>query len=403
MLNIYQGRRDFLISVVGRVVSGFGDEMALVALTLRLQSEGAHPYEVGLLLAAGVLPVLLMARPVGRLVDSHDSRRLLVFGGAVEVAVTIPLAFLHAIVPIVLLVGVLGAAAALTAATWSALIPQVVGEDQVPKAVSVQQSTAALVLICAPAVGGLLTGAFGAGVPMAVDAATFLVMTLAAALVRTRRAPGRAPLVASSTRLRGGFGLLRGDPVLGPLFAGVALVIALVGMVDVVLVYLIRDTFRAGAAWYGLAQASWMAGMVAGSLGAGRVRSQVGQVRATIAGIALACAALSGFAMASAVWMLAPLSTLGGAGNGLTASCLSTLLVLRTPADSRGRVSATANGIVGAAQGMSLMLGGVVALALAPREIYAAAGLLGLATAGAMAAATSRTVPRQAVSDASGN
>ncbi len=95
------GRRDLLIALVGRMVSTFGDGVALVALTLRLQADGAHPYEVGLLLAAGVIPQLLLARPVGRLVDTHDSRRLLVGGGLVEVAATIPLIFLHSVVPIV--------------------------------------------------------------------------------------------------------------------------------------------------------------------------------------------------------------------------------------------------------------------------------------------------------------
>jgi glyoxylase-like metal-dependent hydrolase (beta-lactamase superfamily II) len=52
-------------------VSTFGDGVALVALTLRLQADGAHPYEVGLLLTAGVVPLLLLARRVGRLVDAH--------------------------------------------------------------------------------------------------------------------------------------------------------------------------------------------------------------------------------------------------------------------------------------------------------------------------------------------
>ena len=56
MLNIGEGRRDFAIALAGRAVSTFGDGVALVALTLRLQADGAHPYEVGLLLAAGVIP-----------------------------------------------------------------------------------------------------------------------------------------------------------------------------------------------------------------------------------------------------------------------------------------------------------------------------------------------------------
>jgi MFS family permease len=396
MLNIGTGRRDLIVALVGRMVSTFGDGVALVALTLRLQADGAHPYEIALLLAAGVVPQLLLARPIGRLVDAHDSRRLLVGGGLVEVAATIPLAFLHSVVPIVLLVAVLGAAALTTGATWSALIPRVVGEDHLAEAVSAQQSLNVLALVAAPAVGGLLAGAFGTGVPVLLDAATFVVVTVAGALVRTRRVPERAPTGDGSSRARGGFAIIRADRVLAPLLAGVALVVLLVGMVDVVLVYLVRDTLHAGGIWYGVAEASWMAGMVAGSLAAGRVATERGQVRATIGGAALACAGVAGFAVAPVVGILVPLSVLGGIGNGYAGACLSTLLLARTPDAARGRVSAAANAIFGGAQGVSLLLGGVVAVALSPRAIYAVAGLLGLAAAGLVAVTSASRAPGRA-------
>jgi MFS family permease len=397
-----RGHRDLIVALVGRTVSTFGDGVALIAVTLRLQSEGAHPYEVGLLLAAGVVPQLLLARPIGRLVDTRDSRRLLVAGGLAEVAATIPLIFLHSFVPIVLLVAVLGAAASLTGATWSALVPRMVGEDHLAEAISAQQSLSVLALVAAPAVGGLLAAAFGTGVPVALDAASFVVVTAAAALVRTRRVPGRVPTVDGPSLARSGFAILWADSVLAPLLVGVALVVLLVGMVDVVLVFLVRDTLHAGGAWYGVSEASWMAGMVAGSLGAGRVRAERGQVRATIAGAALACAGLAGFAVAPAVGILVPLSVLGGVGNGYAGACLSTLLMARTPDSARGRVSAAANAVFGGTQGASLLLGGVVAIVLSPRAIYAVAGLLGLTAAGILAVTTaSRTSSRATPVDAS--
>lgn len=387
MLKIKHGRRDFLIALTGRVVSTFGDGVALIALALRLQADGAKPYEVGLMLAAGSVPLLFLARPVGRLVDSHDSRRLLVGGGLIEVAVTIPLVFVHAIAPMVLLVVVLGAAGAVTGATWSALIPRVVGEDQLAEAISTQQALNVLVLVGAPAVGGLLAGAFGTGLAVALDAATYLVVTVAAALVRTRRAPDRAADVDASSSARDGFAILRADRVLAPLLAGVAVVVLLVGMVDVVLVYLVRETLHAGGVWYGITEASWMAGMVGGAVGAGSVKSERGQVRATIAGAALACAGVAAFAVAPAVAILVPISILGGIGNGYAGTCMSTLLMARTPDDARGRISAAANAVLGAAQGVSLLVGGAVAIALSPRAIYGLAGMLGLAAAGVLAVA----------------
>jgi len=336
------------------------------------------------LLAAGTIPLVALARPIGRLVDAHDSRRLLVAGGLAEAAATVPLIFLHAVVPIVVLVAVLGAATSVTASTWSALMPRIAGDDGLARAVSTQQSLSLLVMVGAPAIGGVLAGTYGSGLPVAIDAATFVAIALAATLIRTRRVP--APTVEESTR--GGLAILRADRVLAPLLAGVAFVVLLVGMVDVVLVFLVRETLHAGGVWYGVAEASWVAGMVAGAVGAGRVRTQPGQVRATIAGVALACAGLAFFTLAQAVWILIPLSIVGGIGNGYAGACASTLLLARTPDSARGRVSATANAVLGGAQGASVLLGGAVAIALSPRAVYATAGVLGLTAAGFLAVHT---------------
>jgi MFS family permease len=389
MLNIKESRRDFVFALAGRAVSTFGDGVALVALTLRLQADGAQPYEIALLLGGGIVPKLLLARAIGVLVDTHDSRLLLVAAGLAEVAATIPLVFLHSVVPIVLLVALLGGAASLAGATWSALVPRVVGEEHVAEAVAAQQSLSVLVLVGAPAVGGLLAGAFGTGVPVAIDAGTFVVVTVAAALVRTRRLPDRELTAGPTRRVHGGFAILRADALLAPLLAGVALVVLLVGMADVVLVYLVRETLNAGGVWYGVVEASWMAGMVGGSLGAARVGTERGRVRATISGIVLVCAAVAGFAAVPDVWILVPLAMLGGAGNGYAGTCLSTLLVARTPDSARGRVSTAASAVLGGSEGSALLLGGVVAIVLSPRAIYAVAGLLGLGAAGILALTSS--------------
>jgi len=388
MLNISDssGRRDLLIALAGRSVSTFGDGVALIALTLRLQADGASPYEVGLLMGAGIIPLLLLARPVGRLVDSHDSRLLLVGATLIEAACTIPLIVLHSVAVILVLVAILGAAASVSAATWSALIPRIVGEEHVAQAMSAQQSLNALMLVGAPAVGGLLAGTFGSALPLALDAASYVVLAGAAALVRTRRRPERLDADGGPASAgRSGFEILRTDRVIAPLIVGLMVVVLCVGMVDVVLVFLIRGTLHAGGGWYGVAEASWMAGMVAGALSAGLIKSERARIWATIAGAGLACAALAPFAVVPAAWMLLPLSVLGGIGNGWAGACFSTLLVSRTPDAERGRVSAAANAAFGGAQGVSLLIGGAAAAVLSPRAIYAAAGLAGVTVAIAIA------------------
>ena len=119
------------------------------------------------------------------------------------------------------------------------------------------------------------------------------MVTGAATLVRTRRRPTGLPADGRSARVPGGFEILRADQVLAPLILGIGLVILLVGMVDVVLVFLIRRTLHAGDGWYGTAGAAWTAGMVAGALGASSITTERVQTWATIAGAGLACVALA--------------------------------------------------------------------------------------------------------------
>ena len=242
------------------------------------------------------------------------------------------------------------------------------------KAVSAQQSLNALVLVGAPAVGGLLAGAFGSGPPLTVDAATFAMVTGAAMLVRTRRRPTGLPADGRSARVPGGFEILRADQVLAPLILGIGLVILLVGMVDVVLVFLIRRTLHAGDGWYGTAGAAWTAGMVAGALGASSITTERVQTWATIAGAGLACVALAPWSQQSGCSCRFQSSAGSGTDTQAHASrpCSSAHTRLRagtrlSRCERRRR----------RAQGSSLLIGGQPAAVLRPRTISAIAGLLG--------------------------
>jgi hypothetical protein len=75
--------------------------------------------------------------------------------------------------------------------------------------------------------------------------------------------------------------------------------------------------------------------------------------------------------------------------------------MVRTPDSARGRVSAAAGAIFGAAQGASLLIGGAVVLVLSARELYAVAGLLGLAAAGLVAVTSDGEATTPGTADAS--
>jgi MFS family permease len=186
---------------------------------------------------------------------------------------------------------------------------------------------------------------------------------------------------------------LRADPLLAPLVLGLAAFVLLGMMVNVVTVFLVRDTLHASAAWYGGLGAIWMLGIVAGALASGRIPADAGRARATLAGLALISMALLGYGLAPTVLLLAPLALLGGVGNGMMNVCVATLVMTCTDERARGRVAAALGATLYGASVASLVIGGALAALLDPRQIFLLAGGLGAVVA---ALAAVRVAPASA-------
>ena len=191
--------------------------------------------------------------------------------------------------------------------------------------------------------------------------------------------------------------MLRADPLLGPLVAGLAAFVLLAMMVNVVTVFLVRATLHAGAGWYGLLEATWMLGVVAGALAAGRIGADAGRARAVLAGAALMSLAFAGYGLAPLVAVLVPVSILGGVGNGLVNVCVATLVMTRSDERVRGRVSAALGAAANGAGVVSLAAGGGLAALLDPRQIFLLAAVLGgvvtVVTAARVTAARATAAP----------
>jgi len=367
--------RDLWLAVVARAVSLLGDEAAVIALTLRLHDSGRGAGAIAALFVAGMLPLVVLAPLAGRLVDRYDSRRLLVWSGLAQAVVCAVLAGVHAVPAVLALVAALGIGQAINGATWQALLPSIVGIERLPAAMSISQSVRTVASIAAPAIGGVLTGLYGARVPLLLDAGTFVVITVAATLVRTRRHVGRP---TTAHRQRGGFGVLRDDPVLVVLLSLLAAFIVLGAMVNVIDVFLVRDTLHSSATWYGVLAATWGGGMLLGSLVSGRWRRPDALVRVVIWSAVVLSLSMFGYAVAPAVGAILPAAVAGGAANGLLNYSVNTLTMLRAAEETRGRVAAALSGITSSAMIGSFFIGGVVAGFATPRQIFLASAVLGL-------------------------
>jgi MFS family permease len=365
--------RDLRLMLPGRAISAFGDDMALVALTLRVYDAGLGPWAITGLLLSFALPVVVLARVSGRLVDSVSFRRLAIASAGWQAVCCAGLAFATPLWSTYALVLALQAGTAVALPAWQALVPNIAGRDEVGSAVAASQAMNTLAAVAAPAVAGVTVGSLGYAVPLLIDAGTFLVLAGAALAIHTSR--GSTGLHDGSAA-QGRAYSLRSDALLWPLVVGLCALVLVGEVTNVVEVFLLRGTLGVSTSGFGLVGGLLAAAIVAGSVAAGRPTPEEARARRAAAGalglgLALALAGLAPMLSVFAVaWAVV------GVSNGIVNVDASTLLLDRTPEACRGRVLAHVNALVrGSALG-AMALGGAAGALLGPRETFVTAGTL---------------------------
>lgn len=371
-MSFTSGRIDLRLVIGARAISLLGDEVAALALVLRLQSHGAG--FVAAVLIANLAPIALLSGVVGRLVDRRDNRMLLIASSLSQAALCAVLAFTTAPLAVLALVALLGVGQAVNGATWQALIPSLVAPPELARALGRSQAATTLAGIIAPALGGLLTARFDAGVALLVDTATFLVITGAALLLRTRRelTPARP-----GERTTGGLAIVRREPLLRATLILLGLFVLLGSMVNVAEVFLVRQTMHASATWYGLSAAAFAAGVLVGGLLAAKLTTDHARARGLVTAAGLLAVGLIGMGLSPDVHWLVGVGVATGVCNGLLSVCTSALLMGSIRPGERGRVGALVAGVVSGTQLLAYAAGGALAAALSPRTIFVLGGALG--------------------------
>ena len=156
--------RDIRLVLPARAVSYAGDSIALIALMLRVSGDGGPGSDHRP--AAGVrVPTVLMIPFAGRIVDSYDSRTVLVWASLLQAAAGVGLAFSHGLVATLALVCVLQLGQAVAGPAWGALIPRIVGEELVGRSTGTSQALIGVATLAGSGLGGVLVGWSPTGVP----------------------------------------------------------------------------------------------------------------------------------------------------------------------------------------------------------------------------------------------
>jgi MFS family permease len=369
--------RDLYVVAGARAASILGNVVAVTALLLDFHDGGAGAWAVAGLLAAGALPIVLLAHLAGSLVDRFDSRMLIVVSSLWQAIACLLLAFVTGVPQLVLpLVALNACGTAVTNPLFLALTSIMVPSGQLARANSVQQGAVTIATMAGPAIGGMVTGLTGgARVPLLLDAVIFVVVAGASTLIGTRRRP--AP-DEPRPNARAGIMMLFTDRALGAVVALAVLLPLVVHLIYVAQVFLVRDTFGASALVFGMLQVTHTVGLLIGVV----LASQLNTVRRI-----MLCSPLSAAVMSAAIVMIGlirslpatfALYVLAGVCMSMVSVSVFTLLLARTTEVAIGRVTASFTAVHRTAGLIAYGLGGLVVGLLRPEAVYMLSGAAAL-------------------------
>ncbi|MFB8173961.1 MFS transporter [Kitasatospora purpeofusca] len=181
------GERDFRWFFVGYATSLVGSSMAPVAVAFAVLGSGGGGTELGWVMAARILPIVLVMLFGGVVADRLGSRRVMLAAEVLRCAVQGVFAVLlltgHArLWAMVALVAVWGLGEGVFLPSLGALVPTLVRrEERLPDANTLLGLARSVSTVAGPALAGVITAGYGSGAVLAIDAVTYGVGAFALA------------------------------------------------------------------------------------------------------------------------------------------------------------------------------------------------------------------------------
>ncbi|TDO30215.1 transmembrane secretion effector [Kribbella sp. VKM Ac-2527] len=173
-------RREFRLLFNARLITYIGDSVSPIAVAFAVLEADGSSADVGFALTARIIPLILLVLLGGILADRASPISVMMFSDLVQGVAQAGLAALlltqHASIGLIVVSQILyGVGYALQMPSLDALIPRTVDKEQLQAANSALFLALGIAFIGAPAVGGFAIASVGAGVVVAIDAATFVV------------------------------------------------------------------------------------------------------------------------------------------------------------------------------------------------------------------------------------
>ncbi len=378
--------RDFALLWSGMTISLLGDGIYFVAIPFQVFEISDGPTALAWVGAVWSLPQVFLFLLAGVLTDRIDRRRVLIgadltrmvaLGGIGGLALTGGLELWN----LLLLVALYGAGNAFFMPAFSAIVPDVVSQDLLVEANSLDQSVRPLSRLVGPALGGLVVAAAGTGAAFLVDAGTFLVSAIAVWAMRARpRVPveSGADSVSTLTDIKEGWRFVRAHTWLwGTLTAAAFGLLCFIGPLDVLVPFIVKDVLNGDAGDFGVILAVGGLGSIIVSVIVGQRGLPRNHMVFMYLAWGIGTMLIGAYAFVTTTWQAILVSATVGALFTLGMIVWGTLLQRLVPSELLGRVSSFDWLVSTCLVPVSFALTGPAAELFGVKATLAGAGLLG--------------------------
>ncbi|HEV7758293.1 MAG TPA: MFS transporter [Acidimicrobiales bacterium] len=339
--------RDLRRFLTGYAATMLGTTMTPVALTFAVLDRGGDAGDVGLVLTAESVPLVLLLLAGGVISDRLPRRWVMVVADVVR-------ACTQALLAVLLITGepplgvlmaaaaVLGAGQAFEGPALTALMPEITPAHQLQQANALRGIAESLGRGLGPAIGGVVVAVAGAGWAVGLDAVTYAVSALCLAGLHIAHEPrGSASEASFLGELREGWEAFRSRTWLWVIVAQWSLLCLLVFPAYMVLGAVVADDELGGARAWGLILAGEGFGAVVGGLAMLRLRFHRPLAAGVIGSMAFALPliALATTPTGMPVAVVAAASVVTGLGVSVFATTWDTTMQRHVEPEALSRVS----------------------------------------------------------------
>ncbi|HET7326417.1 MAG TPA: MFS transporter [Nocardioidaceae bacterium] len=333
---------EFRYYLIARTVDLFGNTMAPVAVAFAVLHIGGSATDLGLVLAARSVPLVVFTLYGGVIADRMGRDRVLVtacvLSGVVQgLAAYLLIGDLATVALLAFVEAVHGTVSAFTMPAVQGVVPLLVERDRLQHANALAAVGRNAAIMTGPAVGGILVATAGAGWALAVDALTFVV---AGVLFARLRLPHDAVLAGSSilSELKDGWAEFVSRTWVWVIVLGFGVLNALWACAWVTLGPVVADE-TIGADGWGLVLTGQAVGLMVGTLLLLRLRVRH-PLRLGMVGVTALCLPMLMLGVAPQLGLLLISACVAGVGMDLFGITWETALQQHVPVSRLSRVTA---------------------------------------------------------------